>query len=338
MEIRKNYPLRSLNTFNLNVDGKYYTEVASLEELEEALAFKKRHDLPALILGGGSNILFTRDFPGLVIHIRFMGKELLRNENGEMWIKAGAGEPWDDFVSHCVDQGFGGLENLSLIPGTVGASPVQNIGAYGVEMKDRFESLEYFEFASGQVLLFTAEGCRFGYRNSIFKQEMKDRGIVLSVTFRLSENPLFDTSYGAIGDELKRMGVQELSLESVRNAVINIRRSKLPDPAVTGNAGSFFKNPTVDDRKYQKLLNEFPDIVSYPQSGNMHKLAAGWLIDRCGWKGYREGDAGVHDRQALVIVNHGEATGEEIFRLSERIRTSVLEKFGIELEREVNVI
>ena len=338
MEIMRDYPLRSLNTFNINVDGKYFAEVASVEDMAGVLDFAEELGLPLLVMGGGSNILFTRDFPGVVAGIRIMGVEVVGESTRDILVKAGAGENWDSFVGYCVQKGYGGLENLSLIPGAVGASPVQNIGAYGVEMKDHFESLEFYDFKTRKILEFRKDQCDFGYRNSIFKQELKGRGVVISVTYRLARHPEFVTSYGSIMEELAQMKVDSLSLEALREAVIRIRRSKLPDPAVTGNAGSFFKNPTIPAESYERLISKFPDLVAYHQPDNSFKVAAGWLIDQCGWKGYHDGDAGVHSRQALVLVNHGHASGEELYRLSEKIQASVMDRFGIQLEREVNVI
>jgi len=338
MEIKTDYSLKSLNTFNINVDGKYFAEVASVIEIKEAIKFADARQIPLLVIGGGSNLLFRKNYPGFVMKINFRGIELVDETHENVIIKAGAGESWDDFVAYCVTHGYAGIENLSLIPGCVGASPVQNIGAYGVEMKDHFESLEYYHFKSGEIRYFTSDECRFGYRNSIFKNELKGQGVVLSVLFRLNKFPSFKTGYGAIREALSHQGVGELSLAAIRSAVIQIRQTKLPDPAEIGNAGSFFKNPTVSKNIHDLLIRENRKLVSFPQSGDTFKLAAGWLIDQCGWKGYREGDSGVHAKQALVLVNHGNATGLEIFNLSEKIRMSVLDRFYVELEREVNII
>lgn len=338
MEILTDHSLQPLNTFNLNVDGKFLTEVASVEDIREAVAFAGKRKVPVLLLGGGSNILFTRDFPGLVARIALRGLRVTGDAGGDVLVEAGAGENWDDLVAHCVKEGYGGLENLSLIPGSVGASPVQNIGAYGVEMQDHFHHLEFLDLETGRISIYHRDDCRFGYRSSIFKQELKGRGVVLSVTFRLSRDPVLNTAYGSLRQEIERMDVPEVTIRDVREAVIRIRRSKLPDPAVIGNAGSFFKNPVIGAGQYESLAAQFPSLVSYPQPDNTFKLAAGWLIEQCGWKGYRRGDAGVHDQQALVLVNHGDARGEEIFRLSEDVRDSVHRKFGVMLEREVNVL
>lgn len=338
MEIKTNYPLQSLNTFNIKVDGKYFTEVASSEQIMEARAFAAEKGVPTLVLGGGSNLLFTQNYPGLIMRIITQGVSIVDETADFAFVKAGAGENWDHFVAFCVGMGLGGVENLSLIPGCVGASPVQNIGAYGVEMKDHFESLEYFDFERGKVQVFGKEDCKFDYRYSIFKGELKGKGVVLSVTFRLDKKPILKTGYGTIRNELKAMGAKELSIQDVRAAVIRIRESKLPDPEVIGNAGSFFKNPTVPGEIHELLAREHPGLVSFPQDKNKFKLAAGWLIDQCGWKGFRMGDAGVHKDQALVLVNHGEASGEQLFKLSEEIRSSVMNTFHVELEREVNVL
>ena len=338
MEIKEQYSIKPYNTFDINVDAKYFTEVASVEELQKAIEYSKQLELPILILGGGSNLLFTQDYPGVVIKMNLKGIELVKEDDKHVYIKAGAGENWDGFVDYCCEAGYDGLENLSLIPGSVGASPIQNIGAYGVELKDHFYKLEFYDFDSKSVRIIKKSECTFGYRNSIFKNELKQKGVLLSVTFKLDKNPTFETEYGAINDELDRMGVTEISAIAIRNAVINIRRNKLPDPEEIGNAGSFFKNPVVTFEKYKELSVRFPGMVSFKQSNGTFKLAAGWLIDQCGWKGFRKGDAGVHDKQALVLVNYGNATGKDIYNLSEKIKTSVFEKFGVELELEVNMV
>ncbi|WP_261387342.1 UDP-N-acetylmuramate dehydrogenase [Chitinophaga pinensis] len=253
-------------------------------------------------------------------------------------MKAGAGETWHGFVMDCIKNNRAGLENLSLIPGNVGASPMQNIGAYGVEIKDCFHELEAYHLQDHTIVKFNNADCHFGYRESVFKRQYKGQFGILSVTFRLSKHPKLNTSYGAIEEELKHMGVQDLTIQAISQAVINIRSSKLPDPAKIGNAGSFFKNPTVPAEKHEALKAAFPNMVAYPVAGGEFKLAAGWLIEQCGWKGFREGDAGVHARQALVLVNYGDASGNEIYELSQRVLDSVAEKFGVALEREVNII
>jgi UDP-N-acetylmuramate dehydrogenase len=338
MIIRENYSLKSLNTFGIKVDAKYFAEVASVQDIIEINKIILEKRIPFLVLGGGSNILFTKDFEGIVIKIGLKGIEVVEEDAGHYYIKARAGENWDDFVKYCVDRNYGGLENLSLIPGNVGASPIQNIGAYGVEMKDVFHELEIFDLQQGIVRTLKDGECKFEYRSSIFKNELKGKIIILAVTFRLDKKPVYQTGYGAIQDELKAMEVKELSVQSIRKAVINIRRKKLPDPKEIGNAGSFFKNPSVTANVHEDLKNRFPQLVSYPQQNGTFKLAAGWLIEQCGWKGKRMGDAGVHQHQALVIVNYGKSTGREILELAEKVKKSVRKNFGVEIETEVNVI
>jgi len=338
MEIKEQFNIKALNTFGINVDAKYFTEVASIKELQEAIEFSERLNLSSLILGGGSNLLFTQDFNGLVIKIKLEGKSFLKEEDQHVFIKAFAGENWDDFVNFCCESGYYGLENLSLIPGNVGASPIQNIGAYGVELKDYFYELEFYEYSTRKVKIFDNSDCNFGYRYSIFKGDLKQKGVVLSVSFKLDKVPKFRTDYGAINEELENMGVVDLQATDIRNAVINIRRRKLPDPVEIGNAGSFFKNPVISSEKYSELSYQFPNLVAFNQNNGTHKLAAGWLIDQCGWKGYRKGDSGIHTKQALVLVNYSNASGKVIYELSEKIKNSVIEKFGVILEREVNVI
>jgi UDP-N-acetylmuramate dehydrogenase len=337
MNMINNHSLKPYNTFGINVDAKYFIEVASVAEIKEVIEYINIHKIPFLILGGGSNILFTSDFDGLVIKINLKGIDLVQEDDDHYFLKVQAGENWDDLVKYCVENNYAGLENLSLIPGCVGACPIQNIGAYGVEMKDHFQELEAFDLTDGSIRTMSKTDCRFGYRSSIFKNELKGKVIILSVTFRLDKLPVLRTGYGAITDELNKMEVKERSIQSIRNAVINIRRSKLPDPTEIGNAGSFFKNPTVSPVFRNKLLKSHPGMVSYSQSNGDYKLAAGWLIEQCGWKGKRIGDAGVHGKQALVLVNYGKATGKEILDLADEIKKSVFETFGVLLEREVNV-
>ena len=267
-----------------------------------------------------------------------MGITLEKEDSEHYYVKANAGENWHRFVLHCIEKNYSGIENLSQIPGNVGASPMQNIGAYGVELKDVFHQLEVLNLHTLETETFSPRDCKFGYRESIFKKEKRGKYIILSVTLRLNKKPKFNTSYGAIGQELEKMGVKDLSIKAISDAVCSIRRSKLPDPSEIGNAGSFFKNPVVANSKYENLKKEFPEILGYKNSETETKLAAGYLIEKCGWKGYRSGDAGVHKNQALVLVNHGNARGNEIFELSEEILLSVKEKFGVTLEREVNII
>lgn len=338
MEIKEHYNIQLLNTFGIRVDAKFFTEVASIQEIQQALSYARKLKVPLLILGGGSNLLFTKDFNGLILKINLKGISLLNEDNKYFYVKAYAGENWDDFVNYCCESGYDGLENLSLIPGNVGASPIQNIGAYGVELKDHFYELEFYDFNSQEVKIIEKAACEFGYRNSVFKNELKHKGVVLSVTFKLDKNPTFNTDYGAINDELDSMGVSNYTAMDIRDAVINIRRSKLPDPEEIGNAGSFFKNPVVTYDKFKELLEKFPNLVSFKQNNGTYKLAAGWLIDQCEWKGYRKGDAGVHAKQALVLVNYGDANGAQILSLANEVSDSVFAKFKVELEKEVNII
>ena len=316
-----------------------------MSELLEFNKLKTPNPKPqTLILGGGSNILFTKNFDGLVLKNEIKGIKTIKEDEHHIYVQVGAGENWHQFVLHCIKNGWAGVENLSLIPGNVGASPMQNIGAYGVEIKDVFYSLEAYHIRDKRMVNFTLNDCEFGYRESVFKKKFKDEFVITDVTYRLNRIPDYNISYGAIGQELGRMGVQDLSLQAVSQAVINIRSSKLPDPAVIGNAGSFFKNPEIGSHKFHELAQKFPGIVGYELHNGNVKLAAGWLIEHCGpdngtsWKGYRNGDAGCHEKQALVLVNYGNAKGSEIFELSEEILNGVQEKFGVELEREVNIV
>jgi UDP-N-acetylmuramate dehydrogenase len=338
MQIQKNISLKPYNTFGINANAKYFSLFENVNELEELFSnstFSIQN--PTLILGGGSNILLTKDFDGIVLKNEIKGIEVVKEDEDHIYIKAGAGENWHQFVLYCVKNNYAGVENLSLIPGNVGASPMQNIGAYGVEIKDVFHELEAFHKNDKSVQKFSLKDCSFGYRESVFKNKFKDQFVITSVTYRLNKKPSLNTSYGAINQELERMGVKE-SIQSISQAVINIRTSKLPDPKEIGNAGSFFKNPVIMNEQFTELKKAFPNIVAFPSDDNHTKLAAGWLIEQCGWKGYRKNDAGCYPKQALVLVNYGNASGNEIFDLSEVIIQSVKEKFGVALEREVNVI
>ena len=340
----ENASLRGYNTFGIQVTAKWFASFSDQDELGQLLDPRrgdhlpgKGHVSPLLILGGGSNILFTRDFDGLVLLNAIRGTELIDEDDDYIYVKVGAGESWQRFVEYCLQRNWAGVENLSLIPGNVGASPMQNIGAYGVEIKEVFYELEAWHIGEGKVYTFTLNDCGFGYRESVFKTKYPGQFVILSVTYRLGKRPRFHTEYGAIREELEKMGVQELSIQAISQAVVRIRTSKLPDPAQIGNAGSFFKNPSVSSEKFASLQAEFPGMVGYPNDQGV-KLAAGWLIEQCGWKGYRKGDAGCHERQALVLVNYGQASGKEIYDLSEEILQSVKKKFGVTLEREVNII
>ncbi|NND93996.1 MAG: UDP-N-acetylmuramate dehydrogenase [Flavobacteriales bacterium] len=334
MEFLENISLKHFNTFGIEARAEKFCEFTNTEELTEALSASS--DMPSLILGGGSNVLLTQDISGVVLRNAIPGIETVKDDGDKVLIRSGAGESWHDLVLYAVERGFGGIENLSLIPGSVGAAPMQNIGAYGVEIKDVFQSLEALYIPSGELHRFTAEDCKFGYRESIFKRELKGQYVITSIDLELRRNSELNTSYGAIEQELQRLG-KEADIKSISEAVINIRRSKLPDPAIIGNAGSFFKNPVIEKIEFETLLKDFPEIPNYPAPSG-RKLAAGWLIEQAGWKGKDLGGYGVHDRQALVLVNRGGATGEKLFQLSEDILTSVKDKFGVQLEREVNVI
>jgi UDP-N-acetylmuramate dehydrogenase len=338
MKIMENYSLKSLNTFGLKVDAKYFAVVASLDEIKQVGKFADKKAVSLMVLGGGSNVLFRGDFPGLIVRNNLKGISVIDETDDYVFVKVMGGEVWDDFVSFCVGKGWGGVENLSLIPGSVGAVPIQNIGAYGKELKDTFFELEAWFWKTDKMETFSKSECEFGYRSSIFKKKLKGEVIITSVTFRLDKKPILNTGYGAIKNELEGIINREIGVSDVRNVIINIRRSKLPDPVELGNAGSFFKNPVVSSAKISKLKTEFPEIVSYQQADGSYKLAAGWLIDKCGWKGKRAGDAGVHIEQALVLVNYGEATGNDILNLAKEIQKSVFEKFGVNLEMEVNVV
>lgn len=333
--IQENFSLKKYNTFSIDATARYFSTFSTVEELNELLELKK---LIPFVLGGGSNILFTKNVDGLVLKNEIKGIERISEDENYIYIKAGAGENWHQLVLYCINSNLAGMENLSLIPGNVGASPMQNIGAYGVEIKDVFYQLEAFHLHEKKIVQFGIDDCKFGYRESVFKKEFKDQFVILSVTYRLNKIPHFNTSYGAIEQELQTMGVKELSIQAISQAVINIRSSKLPDPAVIGNAGSFFKNPEIDNEQFVKLKTEFSGLVGYDLHNGKTKLAAGWLIEQCGWKGYRKGDAGCHAKQALVLVNYGTASGDEIFSLSQQIINSVQGKFGVLLQREVNIL
>lgn len=337
--MQENFSLKPYNTFGVDARARYFTEVNTIDELKEALIFAKNQSLQLLFLGGGSNILLTKDFEGLAIRLNLKGiSEESINEN-EVWVTAKAGENWHEFVMYCLEKNYGGLENLSLIPGNVGTSPMQNIGAYGTEIKDIFVSCQVLDLENSELTTFNLEQCRFGYRDSVFKQEGKGRYVILEVTFKLAQKDHhIKTEYGAIKSELENLGIENPTIQDVSRAVINIRQSKLPDPKEIGNAGSFFKNPTIPLAQFEALKQKFENIQGYP-NGDMVKVPAGWLIEQCGWKGKQIGNVASHKLQSLVIINAtGNATGKEIFDFSTEIINSVKEKFGIELEREVNII
>jgi len=337
-EIKKYHPLKSLNTFGVEATAKYFAELTCRDEILEFINNPEYQHLPKLILNGGSNILFTGDFDGVVMKLNTGHMKVVKEDNDNVWVEAGAGVKWDDLVNFCADNDWAGLENLSMIPGNVGAAPVQNIGAYGVEQKDCFCRLQAVELATGKELEFSKHACLFGYRNSIFKHELKGKMLILSVTYRLSKNSKFNTQYGTIKQELEKMDVRHITVKSIGEAVRRIRRAKLPMPEEVGNAGSFFKNPVVDKHKYYMLSNDHPGLVAHPVDKTHYKISAAWLIDSLGWKGKQRGDAGVWHAHALVLVNYGNATGKQIINLADDIRRSVFNAYGIELEPEVVIV
>ncbi len=336
MTPERDYELKPHNSFGLAVKAAAFIAVEDEGTLEEALSIKTR---PRMILGGGSNILFTKKYPGLLIHNKIKGKEIIRNYKHHVHISAGAGENWHELVCWAIENDLGGIENLSLIPGTVGAAPIQNIGAYGVELKDVLVRLEAMELKTGAIHIFKNKDCQFGYRDSIFKRQLKGRYCITKVILRLQKAPhRLHTAYGAIRKVLEENGNTDFGIRELSAAIIKIRQSKLPDPKKIGNAGSFFKNPIVAARKFKKLNNLYPKMPHYPQSDGKVKIPAAWLIDQCGWKGKRKGNVGCHINQPLVLVNYGGGTGKAIQKLSEAIQQSVVEKFGIKLSAEVNII
>jgi UDP-N-acetylmuramate dehydrogenase len=337
MKIQENISLKPHNTFGIAENAKFFTTVGTVDEIKEALKWAKESNQHVLILGGGSNILLTGEFDGLVIKVELKGIEVVAENEDSVWVKVGAGEIWHDWVSYALEKNWAGIENLSLIPGTVGASPMQNIGAYGVEIQEVFESLEALNKQSFEVISFSKEQCQFGYRESVFKHELKDQFVICSVTFQLKKKPEFRLDYGAIQEVLREKRIDIPTIKAVSEAVITIRKSKLPDPKEIGNAGSFFKNPTISKSQFETLKSRFPQIPGYANMEGI-KVPAGWLIEHTGWKGKRIGNVGVHANQALVLVNYGSGTGAEIKSLSEKIQETVREKYGIVLSPEVNFI
>lgn len=337
MQIQSNFSLKSFNTFGIEAKAKNFVAVHSLDELKTVLAEHAAE--PKFILGGGSNMLLTQDIEALVIHIDLKGKRIVKEEDDFVWVESMAGENWHEFVLWTIDQNFGGLENMSLIPGNVGTTPVQNIGAYGTEIKDTFVSCDAMKIDDQTMRTFSKEDCRFGYRESIFKQEAKNQYIITSVVFKLTKHyHKINTSYGDITKELALQNVTVPTLKDVSNAVIAIRQSKLPDPKVLGNSGSFFKNPVISRSHFEKVQAQFPEIKFFEVSPTEVKVPAGWLIEQAGYKGFRKGDAGVHKNQALVLVNYGSATGQDILALSREVQQAVFDKYSIAIEAEVNVI
>jgi len=330
--------LKQYNTFGIEAKAKLLTRINSIEALQELAETNEFKQQNQLVLGGGSNMLFTRDFDGLVIKNELYGIELVGEDENHYYVKAWGGERWHDLVMYCVEQGYAGIENMALIPGSVGASPIQNIGAYGAEIKDVFHALDAFHVLDHSIHTFDLKACAFGYRDSVFKQHEKGKWIILNVTYRLLKRPVLNTAYGAIDQELERMGVEHIKISDVAQAVMAIRSSKLPDPSVIGNAGSFFKNPVVPMEVYREIQKHHNNAPCFPIDEAHVKVPAGWLIEKAGWKGKNMGRYGVHDMQALVLVNYGGATGKEIYDLSSRIIEDIQDRFGITLEREVNIL
>lgn len=337
MQIKHNISLKPFNTFGIDVNAKYYTSIESIEQLKQVISLKKYPDI--FILGGGSNLLLTKDVTALVLHINLKGISIISEDENHVIVQASAGENWHEFVCWCLEKDFGGIENLSLIPGNVGTAPIQNIGAYGIELKDSFVSCDALNIASKTLKTFYTEDCNFDYRNSIFKQKEKGKYIICNVRFKLSKkNHILHTSYGSISDELVKMKISQPTIQNISQAVILIRQSKLPDPKKIGNSGSFFKNPVISKKAYNKLKENFQDIPGYPVSDTEIKVPAGWLIEKAGFKGKQFGNYGVHNKQALVLVNYGNAKGTDIFKLSQIIQNTILHIFDIYIEAEVNIL
>ncbi|WP_313386654.1 UDP-N-acetylmuramate dehydrogenase [Chishuiella sp.] len=338
MDIRENYSLKLYNTFGIEAKAKYFAEVSTLQDLKNILSFRRENNLPILFIGGGSNMLFVNDFSGIVLKLNLKGIDILNEDEEYVYVHAQGSENWHQFVQWTLMQDFGGLENLSLIPGNVGTAPMQNIGAYGVEVKDYITEVQTLDLDTGKERIFKNEDCNFGYRESIFKNELKGQYVLVGVTFKLTKNNhVLHIDYGAIKSELEQEQVISPTIQDISAAVIRIRESKLPDPSQIGNSGSFFKNPVITDVEFDEIIKNNPDI-SYYKTDSGVKLAAGWLIENAGWKGKRFGDAGVHDKQALVLVNYGNATGKEIYDLSQQIIDDVQSKYAVTLTREVNII
>lgn len=336
MKIQQNASLLSYNTFGIDAKTDYLIEYNSLEDLQSVLQSDIIRNKKVLHVGGGSNLLFLKDFDGVILHSAIHSIEKLREDEQSVYVEAGSGVVWDDFVAYAVENGWGGIENLSLIPGETGAAAVQNIGAYGVEIQDVIEVVKAVDVNTAELKLFSNKECKYGYRDSIFKKELKGKCIITSVVFRLKKTAEFNLTYQHLEEAVLRNG--NIDLKNIRQTIISIRESKLPDPKITGNAGSFFMNPVVSKQTFLSLQEKYSQIPHYYISETEEKIPAGWLIEQCGWKGKRLGNAGVHDKQALVIVNHGGATGAEIAHLAREIQSSVKKNFGIDLKLEVNFI
>lgn len=336
MKIHEHYSLKALNTFGLDVSARYFCAIRKLGGLRMIIQWQKEHpELPVLFLGGGSNMLFIDDYPGLVVQVLLKDREVLGDDGQYVYVRGGAGENWHDFVRWTIDEGYAGLENLSLIPGTVGAAPMQNIGAYGVELKDRFYELQALDWRTAELREFSADACQFGYRDSYFKSVEPGRWLIGSVVFKLPLKPEWQVDYAGVREQLAN---KKLNARVISDAIIRIRQSKLPDPAVIGNAGSFFKNPVIPRQQWDALKSAHESLPGWQQPNDAMKTSAAWLIDQCGWKGQRTGDAGTYQNHALVLVNHGHATGQDLWVFAQRIMASVQERFGIELEPEPRVI
>lgn len=335
--ILENVSLKTFNSFGIDAKARYFCEIDEILKLHALLTNPRWKKIPKLILGEGSNILLTQDFEGLALKIRLKGIQKIKEDADHVWITAGAGENWHRFVLYCIEQGYGGVENLSLIPGTVGAAPMQNIGAYGVELTQVFDSLTAIGMEDLKARVFVHAECQFGYRESIFKNRVKNQFIITDVTFRLNKNPCFHVEYGALKQCLSEKE-QALNIQTISDAVIQIRTQKLPDPRVIGNAGSFFKNPIISSEHFERLRRQFPQIPHFPVDEVRCKIPAAWLIEQCQWKGFRQGDIGVHQHHALVLVNYGQGKGKDIYQLALNIQKSVLEKFAIEILPEVNIV
>ena len=337
MQILNNISLKNYNTFGIDARSAYFTEIFSENDLEDLFVNSVFKENKRIVLGGGSNILFSGDFKGLVIRNNLSGIGLSDFDNERIELAAGAGVIWNDLVKYTIKKNLGGIENLSLIPGTVGAAPMQNIGAYGQEVRNVFHKLEGYFIPEGKKKIFKFEECKFGYRDSIFKRDLKDKFIITKVSLLLNKNPEVDVSYGSVKNEIDKLGKKDITIKDVSEIICKIRKEKLPDPSVIGNAGSFFKNPVITFDELEKIKREYRDVVYFPADDNKVKVAAGWLIEKCGWKGKRIGETGTHQNQSLVLVNYGKATGAEILSVAENIKNSVKEKFGVALHEEVNI-
>ncbi|MAU15322.1 MAG: UDP-N-acetylenolpyruvoylglucosamine reductase [Muricauda sp.] len=337
MKIQENISLKNYNTFGIDVKARFFVEITGLVQLQKVLELKAYPK--KFIISGGSNMLLTKDIDALVMHIQLKGISLVHEDEDTVEIKVMAGENWHELVMWSLEQGYGGLENLSLIPGNVGTTPIQNIGAYGVELKDVFVSCAAMDIKTGELEGFDKEACKFGYRDSIFKNEAKDKYIITSVNLKLTKKEhVLHTGYGSIENELRKKGIVHPTIKDVSDAVISIRQSKLPDPKKIGNSGSFFKNPIISKKTFDKFIKKHPEAPFYEMEENEYKIPAGWLIEQCGFKGKRFGDAGVHEKQALVLVNYGNATGKEILALAQKIQDEVKKKYNIKIQPEVNII